>query len=185
MKRIVSMHRKAFRFVTGIFLLVLLISAIPQSLLYGQENFSDQTIDIGVIVSDLEESMDFYQNVIGMEKVRSFDVDKGFAASSGLSNGVPFHVEVLQLGTMGVATEFKLMTFGNRAESVEDNFIYDHTGPRYITINVDNLTPIFSRIKNHGIETLGETPVPLGEENSFILVQDPDGLFIELIGPMK
>ncbi len=171
-------------FLTSIVILGCCIT-LSHAVLFGQENFSDQTIDIGVIVSDLDASLDFYQNVIGMQKVRSFDVDASFAASSGLSNGVPFHVEVLQLGTKNTATEYKLMSFGDRAETAKDDFIYGHTGPQYITIMVDNLTPVYNRMKKHNIQALGETPVPLDEQNSFILVQDPDGVFIELIGPMK
>jgi hypothetical protein len=32
---------------------------------------------------------------------------------------------------------------------------------------------------------LGDTPVALGEKDHFVLVQDPDGTIIELIGPLK
>lgn len=149
------------------------------------QNVTNQTIYVGVVVSDLEESMEFYENVIGMKNTRDFDVGEDFADISGLSNGVPFHVEVMQLGTKENATEWKLMEFTGKAKTQKDKFIYGHTGMQYITINVDNLTPYHERIKEHNVKLLGETPVPLGEENHFILVQDPDGVFIELIGPMK
>lgn len=51
---------------------------------------------------------------------------------------------------------------------------------------VSDLTPFVERIKARGVTLLGKAPVPLGDSgNHFVLVQDPDGIFIELIGPMK
>ena len=31
----------------------------------------------------------------------------------------------------------------------------------------------------------GETPIPLGPDSHFVLIKDPDGTFVELIGPLK
>lgn len=38
------------------------------------------------------------------------------------------------------------------------------------------------RIKENNIKMLGDTPVQLPDGRTFILIQDPDGIFIELIG---
>ena len=38
-------------------------------------------------------------------------------------------------------------------------------------------------LKKAGIKTLGETPVSLGTNSRLIAVKDPDGNFVELIGP--
>ena len=35
------------------------------------------------------------------------------------------------------------------------------------------------------VKLLGETPISLGGDSNFVLVQDPDGTFVELIGPME
>ncbi len=152
----------------------------------AEKDFSSKVINVGVIVSDMEKSLTFYKDVIGMiqeEGRTSFDVDENFAAKSGLSNGIPFHVEVLKLGTGDQATEFKLMTFKDRSKKQTNEFIYDHTGMQYITIFVTELDPIIKRIQQHNIRMLGETPTPLGEDRHFVLVKDPDGTFVELIGP--
>jgi len=50
---------------------------------------------------------------------------------------------------------------------------------------VNSLDPVLKRIKKHNVKLLGETPVALGETDHFVLVQDPDGTIIELIGPLK
>jgi hypothetical protein len=94
-------------------------------------------------------------------------------------------VKVLRLGTGEEATQWKLMSFGAKAKPQQNEHIHNQTGMRYITILVTDLTPILKRIKEREIKLLGETPVSLGRDSQFVLIQDPDGTFIELIGPMK
>ena len=168
--------------------LCLLITAVVVLFVFSepvnaQNDFTSKTIDIGVIVSDLDESVDFYTEVVGMKQAREFSVDKTMAKESGLSNGVPFDVKVLTLGSGKEATEFKLMSFGDRASTQHNNYIYDHTGVQYITINVKDLSPIVERVKAHDVTMRGNSPVKLGENNYLLLIRDPDGTFVELIGP--
>lgn len=151
----------------------------------AQSEFSSNTIGIGVVVADIDKSLDFYINVIGMKKVGEFDVDGEFGRISGLSDGVAFHVDVLKLEDQPDANQWKLMSFGKEAGHPASKHIQDDTGMQYITISVTSLAPFLKRIKKHNVELLGETPVPLGTDNHFVLVQDPDGTIIELIGPLE
>lgn len=150
----------------------------------AQSEFSSGLIGVGVVVSDLEKSLDFYLNVIGMTKVREFDVDADFGKVSGLSDGVPFHVNVLKLQDSPDANQWKIMSFKKKGSSPKSTFIQDDTGVQYITIMVNSLEPFLKRIKEHKVKLLGDTPVPAGDRH-FVLVQDPDGTIIELIGPLK
>lgn len=147
--------------------------------------FSDPLISIGVVVSDLEKAVEFYTEVVGMTRTGGFDVPPEFARKSGLTDGTPLNVVVLKVEDSPDAPQWKLMTFGDQAKSQRGATIMSHTGMQYITLNVTNLTPFVERIKIHGVKLLGETPVPLGADKHFVLIQDPDGTFIELIGPMK
>jgi catechol-2,3-dioxygenase len=56
---------------------------------------------------------------------------------------------------------------------------------QYITLMVKSLAPFLERLEHNKIPLLGETPTPLSETLSFVLIQDPDGNFIELIGPLE
>ncbi|WP_229968975.1 VOC family protein [Pontibacter harenae] len=151
----------------------------------SQSNFSSKLIGLGVVVSDLERSLDFYVDGIGMVKVNSFAIDENFSKRSGLSNGVPTSVTVLKLEDSPEANEWKLMTFGKKATHPKQKFIQDDTGVQYITINVKALKPVIERLKQKNVPFLGSTPTPLNQNLYFVLVQDPDGTFIELIGPME
>ena len=158
--------------------------AQPPTQAEANEVFASETIHVGVIVSDLEASLRFYEDVIGMQRVRSFEIDEDFGRRSGLSGGVPFTVEVLQLGAGETATQWKLMSFGDRAASQENTYIHNHTGMQYITLFVNDLSVAIARLESHHVEMLGETPTPLSDGRHFVLIQDPDETFIELIGPM-
>ena len=152
---------------------------------FAQSNFSSKLIGVGVVVSDLERSMDFYIKGIGMVKTGSFNLNEDFTKRSGLSNGVPFSVTVLKLENSPEANEWKLMSFGKQAAHPKQNFIQDDTGMQYITINVKALKPVIERLKELKVSFLGSTPTPLNSNLQFLLVQYPDGNFIELIGPFE
>jgi hypothetical protein len=179
-----SFYLKIMKKINLLLLLVLTISISSKTM--AQSEFSSNLIGVGVVTTDLEKSMGFYLNVIGMRKTGEFDVNAEFAKTSGLSNGVPFHVEVLKLEDSPDANVWKLMSFGNEAPNPQSTFIQDDIGMQYITINVNSLQPFLKRIKEQNVKLLGDTPVPLGNgERHFVLVQAPEGTIIELIGPLN
>ncbi len=159
--------------------------ATISSLTMAQSEFSSGLIGVGVVTRDIEKSLDFYLHVIGMTKVGEFDVDENFGKISGLTDGIAFHVDVLKLQDSPDANQWKLMSFNKDGSHPIPKYIHDDTGMQYITIHVNSLEPFLKRIKKHNAKLLGDTPVPLGEKDHFVLVQDPDGTIIELIGPLQ
>ena len=105
-------------------------------------------------------------------------------AELGLSDKFTLDVAVLKLEDSPEATEWKLMSFGTKAGHKKPKWVHDDTGMQYITILVNHLDPFIQRIKKNDVKILSGAPSSLGNNNYFILVQDPDGTFIELIGPM-
>ena len=169
---------------------MMIVAALPALLAgtatAGESPFTEGTIHIGVVTKDLDASVAFYTDVIGMTKTGGFEVDAAFGKASGLTNGLAFSVTVLRLKDSPDAAQFKLMSFEQDAKTPKSAHIEDALGMQYVTLMVSDLTPFVARIKAAGVSFLGETPVPLGDSgNHFVLVQDPDGTFIELIGPMK
>ena len=165
---------------------VALLALLGGTATAGESPFTEGAIHIGVVTRDLDASVGFYTNVIGMTKTGGFEVDAEFGKASGLTNGLPFSVTVLRLKDSPDAAQFKLMSFEKDATTPKSGHIEDALGIQYVTLMVTDLTPFVTRIKAAGVPFLGETPIPLGDSgNHFVLVQDPDGTFIELIGPMK
>lgn len=146
--------------------------------------FSNPTIFVGSVVTDLAKSVDFYTNIIGMTKTSEFSVDGQKAKELGLTDGRAIDVTVLKLENSPQANEWKLMSFGTKPGHNKPNYLHDDTGMQYITILVNHLEPIMKRIEKNNIKILSGKPSDLGAGRLFILVQDPDGTFIELIGAM-
>ena len=166
-------------------ILMIALAAILSPDIMAQSEFSSGLIGVGVVCKDINKSLDFYLNVIGMTKVGEFDVDGDFGTSSGLTDGIAFHVDVLKLQDSPDANQWKLMSFKKEGSHPMPTYIHDDTGMQYITIMVNSLEPFLKRIKEHKVKLLGDTPIPLGETDHFVLVQDPDGTIIELIGPLE
>ncbi|QHT71690.1 VOC family protein [Rhodocytophaga rosea] len=166
---------------TSLIVCTLLINSIA----FAQSNFSSKQIGIGVVVSDIDRSLDFYVKGIGMVKTGSFTINEDFGKRSGLTDGTAVSVTVLKLENSPDANEWKLMSFGKKAKHPTQKTIGDDTGMQYITIQVKSLKPIIERLKQQKVAFLGTTPTPLSKDTHFLLVQDPDGNFVELIGPLE
>ncbi|MDX2303542.1 MAG: VOC family protein [Microscillaceae bacterium] len=146
--------------------------------------YKNPVISIGVVVEDMNKSLDFYTRVMGMKKTSGFDLNADFSQRSGLTRGIPFTVVVLKLEDSPQATEWKLMSFGKKGKPNRSKHIEDDLGMQYITLYVNALSPFLERFKANKVNVFSETPTPIGENKYLILLQDPDGIFIELIGPL-
>jgi len=158
----------------------------PSSMPPPDNPFARAVIDIGVVCSDVAKSLDFYKQVLGFTEVGGFDVSAAFGGDTGLSDYEPFHVHVLQLVDDKNATRLKLMQFPNKpGKKTDQSFIHSSYGYSYITIFVKDLSAMNERLQRHGVSLLGKCPVQIGDgPNHLTLVKDPDGNFIELIGPL-
>jgi catechol 2,3-dioxygenase-like lactoylglutathione lyase family enzyme len=168
----------------SVFLILAVVTMLSSNIM-AQSEFSSGLIGVGVVTLDIDKSLDFYLNVIGMTKVGEFDVDENFGKISGLTDGLAFHVDILKLQDSPDANQWKLMSFKKEGSHPMPKYIHDDTGMQYTTIMVNSLDPVLQRIKKNNVKLLGETPVKLNDQDHFVLVQDPDGTIIELIGPLK
>ncbi|MFY0688775.1 MAG: VOC family protein [Cyclobacteriaceae bacterium] len=148
----------------------------------AQSEFESNSIQIGVVVENLEKSLDFYKNVIGMKETGGFTVESDFAQTTGLTGGEELEVTVLKLADSPQAAEWKLMSFGRKATHPKQAYITDDTGMQYITIFVNSMAPFLKRIKKAGVKVLSKPNTQIPDGRLFVLIQDPDGNFIELIG---
>lgn len=162
---------------------ILLIFVVLFTTAQTKSEFSNPNIFIGNVVQDLDKSIKFYTEVIGMTKTGGFSVDVDKAKDLGLSDKYKLDVTVLKLVDSPEATEWKLMSLSGKPGHKKPKWIHDDNGMQYITIFVNHLNPFIERAKKHNVKILSEKPSSLGGNNFFILVQDPDGTFIELIGP--
>ncbi|MCL5281635.1 MAG: VOC family protein [Planctomycetes bacterium] len=151
----------------------------------GKAEFSRTTIDLGMVVSDVEKTAKFYTEAIGFKELSGFDVSAQMANDTGLTDNRPFKVRVFVLGDEPAATRLKIMTIpGANSKKVDNQYIGSSLGFRYLTINVANLTQTMARLKKNGVAPVKE-PYQLGGNSYLVLVKDPDGNTVELIGPQQ
>ena len=120
------------------------------------------SLDLGVIVSDIKASLNFYQNILGLE----------FVGITPLWFGT---MHRLRFGT----SDFKLI----EPKSVPPRGIIgleNQLGFRYVTFVIENLAQLCSDLKNEVIEfALSETETRPGVR--IAMVKDPDGNIVEFV----
>ena len=148
--------------------------------------FSRTTIDLGMVVADIEASARFYQEVIGFTEAGGFSVSAEMAGDTGLTDHKAINVRVFALGKEPTATKLKIMAFPDApGKKVDNEFISSSLGYSYLTIFVSDMTEALARLKARTVAPV-KKPYRLGNANNYLtLVKDPDGNIVELIGPMK
>lgn len=151
-----------------------------------QPVFSKTTVDLGIVVSDLKQAAKFYIEVVGMKEVPGFKVPGKRVAQFGLTDNQPVVARRFVLNDGKDSSSLKLMAFPNApGKRPSQKFIHSTLGFSYLTLFVNDMAAAVERAKKAGVKMLGETPSQLGGDNYLAVYRDPDGNFIELIGPMK
>jgi lactoylglutathione lyase len=150
----------------------------------NKKEFSKPVIDIGMVARDVEKSARFYTDAIGFTEVQGFSVTADLGRKIGLIDSHPVTVRMFVLAQGDLATRVKLMSFPDApGKPADQSFIHSTYGIRYLTLYVASADRALDRLKRAGVKTLGETPLSIGKDTRLIVVRDPDGNFIELIGP--
>ena len=148
--------------------------------------FASSVVDLGIVVSDLDKSVAFYKEALGCQEARGFSVPGNFAGRLGLSDNHGLTVRVLTPGDGAAKTRLKLMAFPEAAGAKTDQrFIHSSLGFSYLTFQVTDLSASIAKLKKAKVKMVGESPMPLGGGRFIVLCRDPDGNFVELIGPMN
>ncbi len=168
-------------------LIAVLRLGLPQDAAPPAESpiYARTTIDIGVVVSDLERSVKFYRDDLGLVPAvpPGFDVPGELAKDAGLDDGTPLQVKVFNLGPGPGATSLKLMAIPG-AKKGDSSTVGSGLGPRYLTLFVKDLGAVLDRMKGRSIPVVAKGPVVLGGGTGIAFVRDPDGNFVEFVGPL-
>jgi catechol 2,3-dioxygenase-like lactoylglutathione lyase family enzyme len=164
-------------------------SATPRFCL-AEGEFARTTIDLGVVVSDIEKAVEFYTKAIGFTEVKGFSVTAELADNAGLTRRQPLDIRVLVLGEEDSATKLKLMTVpGVDSKTGDNSFIHSQLGYSYLTIFINDTNAALARLKKAGAKPIAKCPVELPENLApgvfLTVVRDPDGNIVELVGPKK
>ena len=150
-----------------------------------ESEFRTATIDLGIVVSDLEASMKFYTEAVGFTATGEFTAGKEMTKKSGLSAGEEIVIKKLALGKGEGATTIKLMQSKmEKSKKSDQTYITSSLGFSYLTIHVNSTKVALERLKKAGVKVLAKGPALIpGGKVALTVVKDPDGNFVELVGP--
>ncbi len=138
---------------------------------------------MGVVVSDLKRSLNFYTNILGMEQTSTWHSSKEMSTTYGLNSGKAFDIINLKLDCEGYVLKYKLnntpgnITKDSTLNSESEYYGFEELGTRYLTINVKDVSPFIDRIKKNNIKF---KLVRLPNGCRVVLVHDPDGALLEI-----
>ena len=120
------------------------------------------SLDLGIVTSDIKASLNFYQNILGLEFVGITPVWFGT-------------MHRLRFGT----SDFKLIE-PTTVPPKGTIGLEKQLGFRYVTFVITNLSEICAELKSKGIEfTLTEREIRPGVR--IAMVKDPDGNIVEFV----
>ena len=120
------------------------------------------SVDLGIFVSNIKKSLEFYQGILGLEKTE--ELPTGFGT-----------LHRLKFGT----SDIKLMD-PKKVPPAGAIGLEKQLGIRYITFVIKDLSGLCSVLKDKGVEfTIPETEIRPGTR--IAMVKDPDGNIVEFV----
>jgi catechol 2,3-dioxygenase-like lactoylglutathione lyase family enzyme len=166
--------------------LFLFLAQSPGRASDASSEFSNTRIDLGWVVQDAAKTAQFLTNAIGFKEINGFSVTPELGRKIGLIDGYAVDVRVFVLGDGEQATRVKVLSFPQaKSQKPDQKYINTTLGYRYLTLYVKDMKAAVERLKKAQVRLEGETPLDLGGGTYIAVVRDPDGNFVELIGPMK
>ena len=137
---------------------------------------------IGLVVSDITASELFYTDIVGMKATGGFSLDEEWSEDAGAAHGRPFSVKTFKMVDGPSATVLKLAYFDSVPARPEQSGVDSYAGVNYITLsyNADSFNFMVERLEKNKIPIEGWVK---RESYQLLFIKDPDGVFLELIGP--
>jgi len=121
-----------------------------------------ESLDLGIVVSDIKASLNFYQNILGLKFIEERPVTSGI-------------MHRLRFGS----SDFKLIT-GHTVPPRGPIGLDCQLGFRYVTFVIKNLSRLCIELQSKGIEFFrAENEIRPGVR--IAMVKDPDGNIVEFV----
>lgn len=142
----------------------------------GLIKMTKESIDVGIVVKDLEVAEKFYGGALGLPVVREVEIAEEKSRQAGCASG-RFRFKAFQAG------EVQLKVVQADADPPAGGGAIDEsTGYRYLTFTVESVQEARDALAAAGAKLMGEiTEVVPGR--FIIFFQDPDGNMLECVGP--
>jgi lactoylglutathione lyase len=139
------------------------------------------TSHVGIQVEDLDRSVAFYRDLIGLEYVDDWVRDQEYIRELVGYPGVVLHVAVLRLPDTNAFLE--ILEYKNVPRQAVDTGTAN-PGTGHLCFYVDDLDTVYARLTAAGVRSLSGVKVPTAGPNTggkVVYMVDPDGIRVELL----
>lgn len=132
----------------------------------------------GIVVTDMERSLRFYRDIMGLKLVIDF-TEKGEYIDSVL-NVTGANVRMAKLITEDGSMIELLQYYSHPEKRDADNSIYE-IGPTHVAFTVDDVDETYADWAARGVQCNSEPVVAPDGKAKLFFCQDPDGTFLEIV----
>lgn len=132
----------------------------------------------GIVVTNMEKSLEFYHDLMGLKLVIDFE-EKGSFIDSVL-NVSGAHVRMIKLVTDD-GQMIELLQYHSHPEKRRlDNKVYE-IGPTHVAFTVDDVDKTYADWTAKGVRCNSKPVVSPDGKAKLFFCQDPDGTFLEIV----
>ena len=137
----------------------------------------------GFVVSDMERSLEFYQDLLGLKQERNQILEGEFI--SELVGYPDARLHIVYLGTGDLRHSVELIQYLNPAGTPGTMPERHHVGASHLGVIVDDLDAIHAELSSRGVRFVSPPAIrpgavyPMASKGCYM--QDPDGNWLELL----
>lgn len=133
----------------------------------------------GIVVSDMERSLRFYRDLLGLKVVRVMDESGEYIDNMLSLQNV--RVATVKMSANSGSTLIELLEFNSRPrETPEKREVYS-IGPSHVAFTVDDLDVVYRRLSQAGVRFNAPPQLSPDGYAKVTFCQDPDGTLVELV----
>jgi len=133
----------------------------------------------GIVVSDMEKSLHFYRDVLGLQIQRDMQEQGEFIDTIlGLSN---VNVRTVKMASENGNTLVELLQYESHTGKRRENYEIFDLGASHVAFEVKDIDEEYKRLKEQGIAFTCEPQISPDGKAKVTFCFDPDGVPIELV----
>lgn len=138
---------------------------------------------IGIVVTDLDRSLRFYRDMLGLTIVRALDESGAY-----LDNMLALHdvrVTTVKLAGGDGPTLVELLRFASHAEPSTTARTPYTPGPTHVAFTVEDLDAVYERLLRDGVPFNALPQLSPDGSAKVTFCRDPDGTLVELVEALR
>ena len=138
---------------------------------------------VGIIVSDMDRSIDFYCNILGFDLTQRVDLCTGETVEKGVGiPGAALQLAHLKLGDS--ATLIELLCYINpKSKPLPEDAKSNDIGVGHVAFNVEDPDGYYEMLDKNGVSFISPGVMTSSTGERFCYFYDPDGAVLEFIKP--